>query len=119
MIQEFQGDKDSGAEEEFFGWLAAHPKGFVVNCASSGWKLHRAKCANLRPDDAWVCMTRNRKVCSEDQEELARWAAKERRSYSRCANCPPYNWGPVLESVIAVGVLLIGVWWESRRRFRK
>ena len=62
MIQEFQGDKESAAEEELFRWQAGHPKGFAVNCASSGWKLHRAKCPNLWPDDPGVCMTHSRKI---------------------------------------------------------
>ena len=117
MIQEFQGDKESAAEEEFFRWLAGHPKGFVVNCASSGWKLHRAKCPNLWPDDPGVCMTHNRKVCSEERQELEWWAASEGRSVSRCANCPSFRFP--WEVVVEVGVLVAVGLWKSRRQFRR
>ena len=70
VLQESQGPKRSAAEKGFVRWRRDNPDGFVVNCGSRGWILHRTTCPNLKPDDETACMTRNRKVCSEDRWSL-------------------------------------------------
>ena len=119
MIQEFQGPKTSAAEKGFVRWRRDNPDGFVVNCGSRGWILHRTTCPNLKPDDETVCMTRNRKVCSEDRRELECWAENEGRTVSRCSNCLSFKIPWELIGVgVSVGSMLLKAWWSARRERR-
>ena len=84
----------------YLEWLAAHPGGYVVNVrrkASPDYiVLHRANCPHIsRPPAVTGAYTERgyRKVCSEDQETLRKYARSEGRSdgsfSTECGQCKP------------------------------
>jgi len=79
-----------GAHDGFVRWSHRYPRGFVVNCTSDYWMLHRANCSAFvfRPD-THVCLTLNLKVCSEDRDDLKRWASKHGGTLRPCSRCAP------------------------------
>jgi hypothetical protein len=85
-------DDDDG----FIRWRDTHPDGFIVNHERepkpSYLKLHRATCPTLhrvRPGrgDNWT--TAYAKTCSEDLNELRRWAATIGGELYPCRRCAP------------------------------
>lgn len=115
MVQEFKGPNGSAGERGFIAWRRAHPGGFVVNCGSRGWMLHKQTCPNLWPDDGFVCMTNNRKVCSEDRQELEQWAARQGRELLDCQNCLRMT----LTTVLWLGASALFKQWRSARGKRR
>jgi hypothetical protein len=116
MIDEYQGPKGSAAEEGFTRWRMDHPRGFVINCASPAFRLHRAKCSNLNPDYESVCMTSIRKVCSEDRGELEAWAESQGKPLYPCMNClsRQTRW-ELIGAATSVALMLLQARWSVRR----
>lgn len=77
-VTKFQ-DDDAG----YLAWLAAHPRGFVLNAErkpqSSNLILHRASCWTIggRPSrgDSWT--RAYIKICADDTAAIEEWTAKE------------------------------------------
>jgi len=83
----------SGAHAAFLEWCEDNrDDGFVINCktASEMW-LHRARCPAFEfGPDAKVSLTRNRKVCSLDREQLVRWVGRQWGvTLIDCSRCAP------------------------------
>jgi hypothetical protein len=85
-------DDDAG----FIRWRDTHPDGFIVNHErepkSSYLKLHRATCSTLQGvlpgrGDNWT--TAYAKTCSDDLNELRRWAHTLGGEVDACRTCGP------------------------------
>jgi hypothetical protein len=88
MILEFYSGDDPDADVKFRGWLAANPRGYWTTKSSDGsWRLHRPGCSSL-DFSVEVDLTKKRKYCSEDAEELKRnlreRGVSELKQCSRC-----------------------------------
>lgn len=92
MVQEFIGDK---AHDEFQAWRQDNPTGFFVNCKTQGsWMLHRVTCPHPGGTDwrtgEWGNLTKRRKICSTDRQELLELARQKGISaLTRCSDCKP------------------------------
>lgn len=84
---------DSGAHAAFLQWREDHrDDGFVINCktGSEMW-LHRARCSafGFRLGTK-VSLTRKRKICSLDRDQLERWARwQSGTTLVYCSRCAP------------------------------
>lgn len=86
-------DDDTG----YLAWIAAHPKGYVLNCERTPTPrylvLHRADCHTVAPRnaaDARIWTTAYRKVTSLTAEDLISWAERETAaSPAPCRICRP------------------------------
>jgi len=85
-------DDDPG----FIRWRDTHPDGFIVNHERepkpSYLKLHRSTCPTLQGalpghGDNWS--TAYAKTCSDDLNELRRWAATIGGPLDPCRTCTP------------------------------
>ncbi len=102
MISEFDGN-----DNLYQAWLAAHPRGFVINTTrrparrAAYMVLHRARCARIsrytqiaRPPGAFTERDYV-KVCAPTVEELRAWAKTHGRpdgSFSNeCGFCNPVS----------------------------
>lgn len=103
MTEEFR-DKD----ENYLGWLVAHPSGYVLNClrsrARSGLKLHRSACSTIRGTPArGVTWTGTYiKVCSDSVSALQAWSSTQiGLEAPPCGTCRPLGWTDPGVTVIA------------------
>lgn len=89
-MESFWDRDDRGAHVAFVKWLDENPDGFVINCRTANdMMLHRSSCSAVIFDDP-VSLTRKRKVCSSDREQLERWAKKHGGEPLRyCKMCSP------------------------------
>jgi len=94
MLQFFQDDGTRVFHNEFQEWRRHHPDGFYLNLsAKKGWMLHRAVGCHHPGNTSWTCeesgasLTRHRKVCSPQQDELMAWAHKKQLNVARCVHC--------------------------------
>lgn len=67
---------DPGAHAAFVRWRKEHPDWYVLNCNSgSAMTLHKLGCSAFDfHSSTRVSLTRNRKICSSDRDQLTRWA---------------------------------------------
>jgi hypothetical protein len=83
---------DPGAHAAFLRWREGHPDWYVLNCTSGSemW-LHELSCSAFDFDpDTKVSLTRNRKICSSDRDQLTRWARWQWGVTSMgCSRCKP------------------------------
>jgi hypothetical protein len=94
--QLFFSDVEEGMESfenrdaEFLRWLQENPRGYFLNFRTdSDVMLHRAPCSATAFDVA-VSLTRKRKVCSRDREQLVRWAyGRIGVDLCACSRCKP------------------------------
>ena len=91
-MESFWDRDDPGAHAAFLKWREENADGFVINCktANEMW-LHRSRCSafDFRPGTK-VSLTRNRKVCSLDRDQLVGWATKTSgRTPRLCSRCAP------------------------------
>ncbi|MGD9715398.1 MAG: hypothetical protein AB7V46_25600 [Thermomicrobiales bacterium] len=83
-------------DDAYFAWLAAHRRGFVVNChhppTPRYLMLHRAACAELaRHRQHGGTTDRYIKVCATTVRELEQWAGKDVHGSLRvCPRCRPH-----------------------------
>jgi hypothetical protein len=82
MATEVFEDDDASYER----WLSQHPNGYVLNSrrnpTSSYLKLHRATCHHIRTLHSGYSRWTSGdyiKVCADDRDEIARWAASRVR----------------------------------------
>lgn len=85
-------DDDAG----YFAWLAANPRGFVINCGrepAAGYLiLHRATCSTVSgtPSRGTAWTSAYAKACDVAREELERWARGQTgASPTPCGRCHP------------------------------
>lgn len=99
MITEFHDETGKSAHSEFQNWRRGNDRDFFVNVKSkSNLMLHRAACTHpgdteweRAENEGWGSLTTNRKVCSNDVQELQDWA-KEKYSPAAlkvCGTCKP------------------------------
>jgi len=84
-MESFWDREDSNAPIAFREWREKNSQGFVMNCKTAGdMMLHRPDCPHFefRPGTK-VSLTKNRKICSLDREQLERWA-EQRGSLEPC-----------------------------------
>lgn len=69
----------SETKEAFGEWRKTHPDWFVINEKSSqDRRLHRARCWHFTYDGPQKFdLSKKTKYCSEDRNELERWARKQ------------------------------------------
>jgi hypothetical protein len=83
---------DFGAHAAFVRWRKGHRAWYVINCKTDRemW-LHRARCSAFDLDpDTKVSLTRNRKLCSSDRDQLERWAHWQwGATLAYCSICAP------------------------------
>lgn len=92
MIGIFKDDMNEDAHDRFQRWRNANQDGFFVNQKSGrSAMLHVASCPHAgntawaRGD--WGSLTRNRKICSSDKEELLNWARNVQIPIKHCSDC--------------------------------
>lgn len=84
-------------EQAYSDWLAANPKGYVVNCASpkprpSYLMLHVSTCKSIsrvRPGYKGFTSGDYQKLCSVDRSELEAWARRVGGQLQPCGRCKP------------------------------
>ena len=83
---------DPGAHAAFLEWREEHSDWYVLNCTSGSeiW-LHELRCSAFDFDpDTKVSLTRNRKICSSDRDQLTRWARWQWGvTLMDCSRCKP------------------------------
>lgn len=88
-------DTDEGSHHEaFLQWVNRNPRGYVVNCVGSRFTLHTSDCSCLLPAppnaDDFKSLTANRKLCSNDREDLEQCALRQSGcQVKRCQFCDP------------------------------
>ncbi len=82
------------AESNYLEWLAAHPRGYVLNSERrprpSNLVLHRASCKSI--STSWSNYTTRDyiKTCSDSRDELRQWASHTVGGEPRdCSLCKP------------------------------
>jgi hypothetical protein len=99
MIVEFQDKNGESAHSDFQNWRRGNENGFFINVKSKNdVMLHRVSCSHpgnteWQPEEneKWGSLTKNRKVCSDDVQELQDWA-REKYSAAKlkmCNSCKP------------------------------
>ena len=82
-------------DQKYLAWVADHPGRYVVNCrrtpAPDYLMLHRASCKSVSKSTRSNWTTGQYiKVCSEDIDDLRRWAADQvGGSLQPCQTCSP------------------------------
>ncbi len=94
MISEFRDEGDKNRHEAFQQWRRANNAGFFINCKSEkSAMLHSALCPHSGNTDwekgDWGSLTANRKLCSENREELVAWAREHGMALAVCSDCKP------------------------------
>lgn len=95
MLIEFHDKVDKGAHDKLQEWRRENNYGFFINCKSkNSMMLHGALCPH--PGDTeweegeWGSLTRSKKVCSTNREELVSWANKNSVAKLKvCRDCKP------------------------------
>lgn len=97
MIEEFVDAGEHKVHEAFQHWRREHMDGYFLNVKSpSVLMLHRADCLHHGDPDwstdnpaGWGSLTRTRKVCSDDRDELVAWATGNAgtATVKRCKDC--------------------------------
>jgi predicted HNH restriction endonuclease len=94
MLQEFHDDDGSVHHNEFQGWRRANPSAFFLTFyTKQKANLHGANCQHLGSyswralKDGRNSLTRERKVYSDSERRLAKWAARESVDVHVCRHC--------------------------------
>lgn len=89
-VQEFSDDPG------YFGWLAAHPAGYVLSVRRRGEPLlHRATCTHVDRHNHPGALTGRgtRKLCADSKDDLRAWATESGLGpggdWETCASCAP------------------------------
>jgi hypothetical protein len=94
-IEQFKGrDK----HDNYLQWIKENPNGYVLNCNinpnSNYLVIHRAHCYTInnlqKQANSWT--EKYQKICSEDINELKKWARLNVNGYSDvtiCSKCEP------------------------------
>src|SRR5262245_2143864 len=96
MIAVFHDELRDDAHEFFQAWRRKHDGGYFINCTGKKqWMVHRVPCAHPG-DTEWgrefgKSLTRFKKVCSEDFQQLLDWARLNSPGTSlvACSHCSP------------------------------
>jgi hypothetical protein len=95
MMSDFFDDDREEAHKAFQLWWQDNPAGFFINCkAARDWMLHRVNCLHPGSTDwqagEWGSLTKRRKVCSTNRQELVKWARQHgTSSLKTCSDCKP------------------------------
>jgi hypothetical protein len=90
-------DEFRDSDDEYMGWLAGHPDGYVINILRgrnpTTAKVHRASCRTINGVPArGVTWTTGDyvKVCADHLADLDQWAIEQvGESIQRCGTCHP------------------------------
>jgi len=94
-MQSFADRDRVSAHQAFQDWRRYNENGFCINVKSENEAiLHRATCPHLGDPmleaGEWGSLTKRKKLCSTDRQELVQWAAKDfAGSFEECADCKP------------------------------
>ena len=92
MPEVFHNSLGDDQHDKFQDWREANPRGFVINCKTSKkGMLHRSYCQHMG-DFKWEAedgfgLTKSRKLCGPDRDELTRWAAGWNLAIEICNDC--------------------------------
>lgn len=93
MIIHFFDNDDINSHDNFQKWRRDNRDGYFINCKpNDNWMLHHVSCWHLG-DTLWTrdeggSLTKQKKICSNNKEELVEWA---RHNYGKslkiCSHC--------------------------------
>ena len=95
MIVEFYDKTNGDDHEKFQQWRRENDNGFFINIKSSNnIMLHRVHCPHPGGTEwekgEWGSLTKNRKICSTDKNELLNHAKKKYTTDLKvCRDCKP------------------------------
>ena len=96
MIEIFHDREDADSHIKFHRWRQQHRRdGYYLNYRGpSNTRLHRAKCPHLSNQDWDIgekgpngSMTKTKKICSTNRQELEYWAREKGVKPKRCPDC--------------------------------
>lgn len=90
----FEDNSDKNAHHHFQQWRNANQDGFFLNQKSGNSAMLHVTLCTHSGDTAcakgkWGSLTKNRKVCSGEKEELLRFARKDGILIEHCSDCKP------------------------------
>lgn len=95
MVVIFHDELDEDAHDLFQTWRRNNEGGFFINCkGKSSWMVHRVTCPHPG-DTEWgrdfgASLTKFKKVCSGDIQELVQWARRAGSvNLTFCSHCSP------------------------------
>ena len=84
------------AHDRFQQWRRENEDGYFLNIRGmNSVMLHRTHCphiggTNWEKDQGFGSLTKNKKLCSPDKDELVQWANENAHSkLKECSNCAP------------------------------
>jgi hypothetical protein len=94
MTIEFHDKNGPDEHERFQQWRRENHSGFFINCKSpNNMMIHTVSCSHSGDtewgrDGEWGSLTKNRKICSTNPEELRVWAGKNSgAALKKCRDC--------------------------------
>ena len=94
MTVTFEDTAGEDAHDHFQRWRSTNQDGFFLNRKSGRLAMLHATLCSHSGDTAWAkgewgSLTKNRKICSDEKEELLNWARQAGIPIEHCADCKP------------------------------
>lgn len=74
------------ADKHFKDWQKSNENAFYLNVIGNFAMIHKADCPHLG-EAVGMNSTANSKICSNDSEDLEKWATKNKKEFQICSDC--------------------------------
>ena len=74
------------ADKQFKDWQKNNEDAFYLNVIGKFAMIHKANCWHLG-EGAGISSTGNSKICSNDSEDLKKWAKDNKKEFQICSHC--------------------------------